>query len=140
MNLPSKFSESENTREYRQRYREEHREYFKEKSKQDKRNNPTAGLLSKAKANAKERGLECTITKDDIVIPTFCPYLGCVLTNTQGQGLVRTNISIDRINSSLGYVPGNVQVISLLANRMKNDASVEELISFAKGVINQYGS
>lgn len=35
--------------------------------------------------------------------------------------------SLDRIDSSRGYVKGNIWVISLRANRIKNDSTVEEL-------------
>ncbi len=34
--------------------------------------------------------------------------------------------TIDRINSSRGYEPGNIEVISWRANRMKGDATAEE--------------
>lgn len=35
--------------------------------------------------------------------------------------------TIDRINPKLGYIKGNVWVISNKANRFKNDATLEEL-------------
>jgi hypothetical protein len=40
------------------------------------------------------------------------------------------------MNPELGYVPGNVAVISRKANLMKNDASSEELLAFAKNIAN----
>lgn len=35
--------------------------------------------------------------------------------------------SLDRIKPELGYVKGNIRVISFKANSIKNDASIEEL-------------
>jgi hypothetical protein len=96
-------------------------------------------LLSKAKERAALEKWEFSLTIDDITIPEVCPYLGIPLTHTYGQGQLESNSSIDRINSSRGYVPGNVQVISRLANTMKSNASVETLQRFAQGIINMHG-
>ena len=40
--------------------------------------------------------------------------------------------SIDRIIPTLGYVRGNVIVVSLKANRIKNDATPDELMEVAR--------
>ncbi len=98
--------------------------------------NPKRRLLSSSKATARNKGYEYNITEDDLNIPTLCPYLGVVLTNEQNSFKVQTNISIDRIDSTQGYIKGNVQVISYLANKMKQDATEEQLISFALGILN----
>ncbi len=42
--------------------------------------------------------------------------------------------SLDRIDSSLGYVKGNVWVISWRANHIKTDASLEELKQLVAGL------
>lgn len=89
-----------------------------------------------ARKRAKEKGLPFNLEKSDIIIPTHCPYLGLELKNWVPRGQSRRQvISLDRIIPELGYVKGNIQVISHLANTMKNDASKEELISFAKKIL-----
>uniref|UniRef100_A0AB74UMJ1 Uncharacterized protein n=1 Tax=Caulobacter phage BL57 TaxID=3348355 RepID=A0AB74UMJ1_9VIRU len=35
--------------------------------------------------------------------------------------------SLDRIDNALGYVPGNVVVVSWKANRLKNSGSLQDL-------------
>jgi hypothetical protein len=75
---------------------------------------------------AKKKGLEFTITVEDIVVPTHCPILGMEM--SRGTLTERAaSPSLDRIDNSKGYIQGNVQVISLRANRMKNDATIQEL-------------
>jgi len=94
---------------------------------------PAKYLWKKARDRVKyEYGSrEFTITPEDIIIPELCPYLGIPL-NT---GDPAAWASIDRIDSSKGYISENIQVISILANQMKNRATKEQLIAFAKGVL-----
>lgn len=50
--------------------------------------------------------------------------------------------SIDRIVSAKGYVKGNVQIISWRANKLRADASVQELkcvLAYAKNLENFKG-
>ena len=96
-------------------------------------------LLHSCKGNAKRSGLDFNLSVEDIVIPEFCMYLGCRITNTPNQGRVWSNASIDRIDSTKGYIKGNIQVISDLANKMKSNATKDQLITFAKGILNIYG-
>jgi hypothetical protein len=92
-------------------------------------------MLANARLSARVRGLEFSITTDDIIIPIYCPYLGVELTVKSGQGRLPTNPSIDRIDNDKGYVKGNVQVISLLANKMKAEASLDQLVVFAENIL-----
>jgi hypothetical protein len=83
-------------------------------------------MIQQARARAKKAGLPCTIQISDINVPEFCPILGMKLVVASGYGL-DDSPSLDRIRPELGYVPGNVQVISKRANMLKNCASLEEI-------------
>lgn len=98
-------------------------------------NNHARVLFLQARRSARYRGLDFNLEQGDVVIPEVCPYLGCPLTSTQGQGRVWTNASIDRIDSSKGYIKGNIQIVSVLANSMKQQATIEQLQAFAEGVM-----
>jgi len=88
--------------------------------------------------NARAKGIEHAIVPADIPLPEICAYLGIRIDyrRVAERGRLRSfdAPSIDRIDPSRGYVVGNIQVISDLANRMKQDASVEQLLAFAEGV------
>ena len=77
------------------------------------------------RANAVRSGKEWTIEFGDLSFPTHCPVLNIPL-NYFSEQRCENSPSFDRINPSLGYVKGNVAVISWRANRIKNDGSAEE--------------
>lgn len=88
--------------------------------------NPRYLLFSGARARAKERGVVFTIKLADVQIPGVCPYLGIPL--ARGKGKVSPGSpSLDRIDSTKGYEPGNVEVISFRANCIKSSYSAQEL-------------
>lgn len=102
-------------------------------------NSPQKRMIWAARKRAKERGLPFNITEDDIVIPNVCPYLGIELTTSADKyGTRHTVCSLDRIVPELGYVKGNIEVISHQANTMKQAASKEELILFAKHILEKF--
>lgn len=96
-----------------------------------KRDKPQLVLLWSAKSSARKRGMECSITVADIQVPEFCPILGIKLEFTPGTRTDATP-SIDRIDSTLGYVPRNVHVVSWRANKIKQDATLDELRSWVR--------
>ena len=95
-------------------------------------------ILQHAKARAKRDGVPFELKLSDINIPTVCPYLG--LTINQVKGDWRAGASLDRIDPSKGYVRGNIEVISRLANTMKSNASPEELVRFADSIYARFGT
>lgn len=100
-------------------------------------NNVRGNLCNNALSRARFKNLICDICSEDIILVRKCKFLNVELEygNTRATN---NSASIDRIIPSLGYVKGNIQVISNLANTMKNSASEEELISFAKNSLNMY--
>lgn len=88
--------------------------------------NKTTTMLCNARKSTKERGIECSINKSDIIIPELCPIFNVPF----DQG--RFAASLDRLDNSKGYVKGNIWVISKLANRMKNDGSLIEILQFCE--------
>lgn len=111
------------------------KERFRQYDLNKARDNYEGIIFQSTKYRAKVANMEHTISKEDIIIPETCPYLDVPLTRIHGQGQVPTNASLDRIDNSKGYIKGNIQVISKLANRMKNHATEEQLIQFAKSVL-----
>ena len=83
-------------------------------------------VIRRLKLKAAKLGIPFNITIEDVKTPSYCPILGIPL--------IYANIcstdnspSIDRIIPKLGYIKGNVVVISRRANRIKNDATISEL-------------
>lgn len=102
-------------------------------------NNTEKVLLNTIKHRAIKANLEINIEESDIIIPEVCPIFNIKMIRKLGKGRQPFNPSIDRIDPSKGYIKGNIWVISDLANRMKQEATKEELIAFAKGVLKYYG-
>lgn len=109
------------------------------KYQQAKLATPAQRMIAYSKMGARNRGLKHTITVDDLILPERCPYLGIIIDYRSASEREcerpQNGPSVDRIDSTKDYVPGNVQVISTLANRMKQEATPEQLIAFAKGVL-----
>ncbi len=96
-------------------------------------NSPAEYLLSGAKQRARRSGLPFNIDATDIIVPERCPLLNIRLVPLGGKRTDATP-SLDRIKASKGYVKGNVWVISWRANRLKSDATLEELEALAAGL------
>lgn len=98
-------------------------------------------IYQRCKSRAKIAGIPFNLDIEDIVVPTHCPVLGIPLKTSSGrQGYFPESPSLDKIRPHLGYVKGNVRVISARANLLKNNATIEELervLSDLKGVLSE---
>lgn len=96
-------------------------------------------MLSSSRKRANALNMDNNIDTDYLIsiAPEKCPVL---LINIKygGGEKAKNSASLDRIDSSKGYTKDNVQIISNLANMMKNEADSNELINFANWVLLEY--
>ena len=124
-NIKRKVESGENAKYLRGWYAK-NKQYAASKRRQWSLNNPERTMLSSARRAARAKGIPFNIDLSNIAIPIRCPVLGIPL--IRGDGFRKDNSpSLDRIVPGLGYIKGNVVVISYRANRIKNDATLEEL-------------
>jgi hypothetical protein len=87
--------------------------------------------------NAKLRGLEVDIVPDDIYIQYVKQDKKCALS---GQTMILcsdknlSTVSVDRINSKLGYYKDNIQLVLKKYNQAKMDLSDKEFYNLCKSV------
>lgn len=118
-------------RECEKLYRQINKEKISQKKMEYYTKNYEKQLLKFAKQRAKKKNLPFDITEQDINIPEKCPVLGIPL--FKGDGVMIDNSpNLDRIIPELGYVQNNVRVISQKANRIKSNATLEEIILVLK--------
>lgn len=84
-----------------------------------------------AKHRAKKKGLDFDLTPEylDSIDTDICPYLKIPIEWTKNRGKRQQNHSksLDRIDSSRGYVEGNVIICSWRANSLLKDGTLSEL-------------
>ncbi len=79
---------------------------------------------------AKAAGLEYNLTIEDFLQEiSVCPVLGIALEYSSGK---ENAVSVDRVDNSKGYTKDNIVLMSDRANRLKKDATLDELILLGK--------
>jgi hypothetical protein len=93
-------------------------------------------MLAVRRRDARDRGIPFAITRADILpLPVRCPLLGVPIDYAvHGKGPSPFSPSIDRIRPELGYIPGNVWVVSLRANVIKADGTWQELAQISEAL------
>lgn len=92
--------------------------------------------VTDAKKRAFKKNLDFNIDVEYLIkklIETnyMCPYLGVKFEKRNSDYV----LSIDRIDPTKGYVKGNIEITSRLANTMKNKATNSQLIRFAENIL-----
>jgi hypothetical protein len=97
-------------------------------------------LFSGAKGRAKKEGLPFNLALEDVVIPEFCPVFPNLRLNRDAKvNRQKDSPSLDKIQPHLGYVKGNVVVVSWRANELKRNASWQELLTVATWLRSKIG-
>lgn len=109
--------------------RPDRREYYRRWHASRRSADPLQYWRSQALRGCRSRALKhCVpfrITLDDIVVPDVCPVFGFPLRPTVGCS-DDCSPTVDRLVPELGYVPGNIAVISHRANSIKSCGTADE--------------
>lgn len=89
-------------------------------------------LVNGARRRAKHQRVPFAINFQDLEMPDVCPVLGLKF-DWENQ-TTPNSPSIDRLNPNLGYVPGNVVIICHMANRIKSNATPNQIRAVADWV------
>lgn len=96
---------------------------------------------SRAIHRSRVKGLECSITTDHILEMLRVQGWRCALTDVEFDFRSAANAkrsarrpSIDRIDPSAGYVPGNVRITTVIANIARADFTDEDFYDMCEAV------
>jgi hypothetical protein len=84
-------------------------------------------MLKKARQRANAAGMPFAIDRDDVAAvwppDDRCPVFGRAFVDGRKRRTQAAQFSpsLDRLDSRIGYLPGNIAVISMRANMLKND-------------------
>jgi hypothetical protein len=112
-------------REWYQEHKDQEQARRTETTKRWCRNNPLKALVKNARSRSKKLGIPFDIDVEDLTLPSHCEILGIpIILNSPDK---QNSPSLDRIVPALGYVRGNVRVISTRGNILKNGHTLETL-------------
>jgi hypothetical protein len=108
-----------------------------------RRNRKIGHMYIHAKKRAQDRNLPFNIIKQDIADAwpkdDYCPALRIALRIRRGnKGPTDNSPSLDRVIPHLGYVKGNIAVVSRLANQIMSSARPSEVIKVGKWFDEKY--
>jgi len=96
---------------------------------------PRYQMWNSAKIRAKKHNVPFDLDLSEFPeIPEKCPVLGIPLKGNSQSGPCWNSPTLDRIIPELGYVKGNIKIISHRANTIKSDATEDEILAVARYV------
>jgi hypothetical protein len=113
-----------------------YRERRKRINKKYSNNHKTYIMWRDARYRARKLELPFDIEISDIYIPEKCPILGIDLISNNGK-IKDNSPSLDKIIPELGYVKGNISVISYKANRLKSDIDFQTALKIVRYIKNK---
>ena len=123
----------EYARKYSREYNKNNKEKVSEKGKIYRKNHTLNHKFIQAKTRSKTRNLEFNITLDYLSKILKEQNNKCAYTNLEfDNNDPMKSLSIDRINSSAGYIGGNVQLVLSYINIMKNQYSEKDFIEMCR--------
>lgn len=90
---------------------------------------PLKVLLACKRSDCKKKGIPFSLTLEHLneIWTDVCPIFGVKMSQSNTLENRSETAQLDRIDPSKGYVDGNVAFISARANRIKYNATVDEL-------------
>ena len=108
--------------------------------------NPIRALLNQCKCNARQRGLPFDLTLslvEGLLSNMTCSATGLPLSfaRVKGERYARSPWypSIDRLDNSRGYVPGNVRAVCSIYNFMRSNHSDDDVLAVARALVARHG-
>lgn len=102
--------------------------------------------LKYKRANAKQRGIVCTLSTNDLIYlyaknDGVCDYTGVPFDTNAKDGSNDLAISIERIDDKKGYIKGNCCLVTVRANQLKDvlfDKLSIDKITFKREAISDF--
>ncbi len=96
-------------------------------------------LMHRVRRRSRYKGMSYDIDKDYLVEiykkqKGICAVSDTPMTMTRGKGDIYENMSIDRIDSAIGYIRGNVRLVCRAVNTMKADMTDEQTVIWCRKI------
>ena len=111
----------------------------------DKRKSTKSGHIKRLYQNIKSRAkkekipFDLTLEYLESIAPDICPVFNIPLGWGESNKIAKKNSpSLDKIDPKIGYVKNNVCWLSQLANKMKQDATIDQLKQFANWINSEF--